>query len=301
MGGRRWTQATGGCRHLPPRETRRGACSKRTVAHMASSTTDPESPCVFFSVNDLVDVTAVLRASEQWRGRTGILISERALHFTGLTEWEAICAHVKRVAPWIRVGLDHVRSEAQLRTITDATDLLYRVDIVMLDGSAMSVRENARFVRRLAQQLPTECAVEAAVGVVGTGPADSTLTSVHELELFLGDAQCDYLGVSVRNYHLSEAPQIDPPSLDMERVAELAASSVVPLVLHGADFRESRELAVAIHRGISKVNLGPELRLLYSTLLTQMQVDRGDYRPALSTVRASLEEHVRDRVSGILG
>jgi fructose/tagatose bisphosphate aldolase len=53
------------------------------------------------------------------------------------------------------------------------------------------------------------------------------------------------------------------PSLDFERLAQIAAQVDVPLVLHGASGIPREDIQQAIHMGIAKLNINTEVRTAF--------------------------------------
>jgi fructose/tagatose bisphosphate aldolase len=80
---------------------------------------------------------------------------------------------------------------------------------------------------------------------------------VHEFVATTGAAM---LAVSIGNVH-GYVP--NPPSLDFERLAHIAAQVDAPLVLHGASGIPKENIQRAIAMGIAKLNINTEVRTAF--------------------------------------
>jgi fructose/tagatose bisphosphate aldolase len=80
----------------------------------------------------------------------------------------------------------------------------------------------------------------------------------------------DALAVAIGNVH-GFTPE--PVRLDLGRLAEIAAATPVPLVLHGASGLPAEDLLGAVELGVVKVNVNAELRRAY---FAAQRADFGD-------------------------
>lgn len=107
-------------------------------------------------------------------------------------------------------------------------------------------------------------AVEAEMvplaGVGGTltdVPQELRLTDPRAAARFVQETGVDALAVNVGQLHLHGRRMV---RLDLDRVASLAKSVDVPLVLHGASSVEPGDLAEAVRLGVRKINVGSVLK-----------------------------------------
>ncbi len=158
--------------------------------------------------------------------------------------------------------------------------------------------------------------VEAELGELPSGGADAaghgggTRTDPEEARRFVQRTGVDALAVSVGNVHILEGSK---SRLDLALISELRRSVPVPLVLHGGTGIDEQDLREAIHRGVSKVNVGTVLRRAFidalQCYLREHDVKRLDPGEVTSTgggldmlaaARALVTREVT-RVMGILG
>lgn len=271
------------------------------VGSVSSRRPSSLTAAVHFSANDAVDSRAIAGASQAWPGRVGMLLSQRALMYTGTGLWSAICSAVKRQSPHLVVTLDHVKSQSQLDDILADRRLLDSVDVVMIDGSDQSFEQNVAWMTAARRQLPGHVEVEGALGVVANSASTCASTKVGEVGRYVEQSGCDLLGVSVNNVHLASRPSVPLAPLDLQLLLELDEASPVPLTLHGADFRHEPELRRASGCGAAKINIGPEYRTHYTGLLARSDFSGDDFRHPMRAVAEGLEDWVSLKVESIAG
>jgi len=192
----------------------------------------------------------------------------------------------------VRLHLDHVPviDEDNLRVdympiFKEAIDLGYQS--VMLDGSRLSLEENIRATREVAQLahaagIPCEAELGAVLGhEQGPLPPYEELftsgrgfTRIDEAARFVQESGCDWLSVAIGNVH----GQISAAARDKKKVAarlhiphleKLAAATAIPLVLHGGSGIQQKYVLQAIKAGIAKMNIGTEIRQVYEVALEE--------------------------------
>lgn len=137
-------------------------------------------------------------------------------------------------------------------------------DCVLADGSSRDFEENLRLVATVRQAIADpNVVIEAELGGLA-GDEDRAFvveagrtTAPDQVAEFVSRSRADLLAVAVGNVHgrYSGAPQINWGVL-----AEIAAVSSVPLVLHGASGLTAEDLARAAGSGVGKINFNTELR-----------------------------------------
>jgi tagatose 1,6-diphosphate aldolase GatY/KbaY len=135
----------------------------------------------------------------------------------------------------------------------------------LADGSRLPFAENIAFTRRavdLAAQYGS--VIEAELGyLAGTEDGvtveevEASLTNPTKAHQFIAETGAALLAVSIGNVH-GYTP--NPPPLDFERLAQVAAQVDMPLVLHGASGISKEDIQRAIRIGIAKLNINTEVR-----------------------------------------
>ncbi|TMD90533.1 MAG: class II fructose-bisphosphate aldolase, partial [Chloroflexi bacterium] len=89
---------------------------------------------------------------------------------------------------------------------------------------------------------------------------ESSLTDPAQAHEFIAATGAAMLAVSIGNVH-GYVP--NPPPLDFERLAQIAAQVDVPLILHGASGISREDIQQAIRMGIAKLNINTEVRTAF--------------------------------------
>lgn len=215
--------------------------------------------------------------------------SMQAVH-AEFTRWEDQ-AHV-------RLHLDHVPVIDEDNLLVDYAAIIREAirlgfGSVMVDGSRLSLAENiaaTRTVCDLAHQAGIPC--EAELGAVmghenGEMPpyeeifkSGKGFTKTDEAARFVRESGCDMLSVAIGNIHgaISEATRGQPKlaaKLDIEHLKLLRDATGIPLVLHGGSGIEKQYILQAMKCGITKINVGTEMRQAYEKGVVEGGIEAG--------------------------
>ena len=148
---------------------------------------------------------------------------------------------------------------------------------VMYDGSMLSVEENIKNTRAIADKAHAMGdEVEAELGRVGfastvTDQSDTDMYTKPEVAAaFCEQSKCDSVAVAIGSAH---GFYKETPHLDINRLKEINAATDVPLVLHGGSGIPNDQLAIAFQEGINKFNVGTEYFWLYFQTLKKFTAD----------------------------
>lgn len=193
---------------------------------------------------------------------------------------------------YVRIHLDHVPVIDEdnlevdyLSIIREAIDLGYQS--VMVDGSRLDLEGNIEATRQVVEMahragVPCEAELGAVLGhEAGPPPPYEELfesgmgfTDVKEAERFARETECDWLSVAIGNIHgavsgaLKDKKKVEA-RLHLEHLENLHQATGIPLVLHGGSGVKQEYLLAAIKKGITKVNVGTEIRQTYETALKE--------------------------------
>jgi fructose-bisphosphate aldolase class II len=211
-------------------------------------------------------------------------------------ESQSLAAVMKEFMKWhqpdyVRLHLDHVPviDEDDLAVdygpiIQEAIELGYHS--VMIDGSRLDLVGNIKATRQVVEMahqagIPCEAELGAVMGhEVGPFPPYQELyesglgfTDVEAAARFVQETDCDWLSVAIGNIHgavsgvLKDQKKVEA-KLNLEHLEKLQqATGGIPFVLHGGSGVKREYLLAAIKKGISKVNIGTEIRQAYETAL----------------------------------
>ena len=184
------------------------------------------------------------------------------------------------------LGLDHVPAIDEDLKSVDYLPIIQRAvhsgyQSVMIDGSRLGLEDNIAVTARVADFVHKHgIACEGELGAVmghESGPqmpyeeifaAKLGFTNLEEAKRFSIESRCDWLSVAVGSIHgaVAEATrhQKKPEArLDIDHIAALYKATGLPLVLHGGSGIQLEFIKQGIKAGISKINVGTEIRQAY--------------------------------------
>lgn len=219
-----------------------------------------------------------------------------------------------RVEGHTLLHLDHIPVIDEDYLKVDYMDLISRAlkagyESVMIDGSRLELEENIK-VTAEAAALAHEAGVpiEAELGAV-MGHENKEMppyeeifaskmgfTRLDEAKRFAAESKCDWLSVAVGNIHgqVAEAvrSQKKPEArIDIEHVAALYQAAGIPLVLHGGSGIKHQSVMDAVRAGISKINVGTEMRQCYEAALGERP---GDIAYAQEKVYRKTRDYIKN-------
>ena len=177
---------------------------------------------------------------------------------------------------------------------------------VMIDASHLSFEENIAITKKVCELAhPLGVSVEAELGTIGAlennmeGGADEIIyTNPDDAARFVRETGCDTLAVAIGTSH-GLYPAGMKPELKQELLSEIKSKVSVPLVLHGGSGNKDSEIAEAVKRGISKVNISSDIKValyeqLRKTLTNPKLREPFDLYPdSVVAMNAVVEEKVR--------
>lgn len=239
-------------------------------------------------------------------------------------EWEKMSAEsLERIAEEYKkykseghtlLHLDHIPAIDEDMKKVDYMDLINRAlkvgfESVMIDGSRLPLEENIAVTAEAAAAahaggVPIEAELGAVMGhEAGEMPPYEEIfakkmgfTKLDEAKKFAAEAKCDWLSVACGNIHgrVAEAVrnQKKPEAkLDVAHIADLYKAAGIPLVLHGGSGVNHECVLEAIKAGISKINVGTEIRQTYEFALEEKP---GDIEYAQKKVYERTRDYIKN-------
>jgi fructose-bisphosphate aldolase class II len=228
------------------------------LAKILGPAADADYSVACFNVFGWEDARAVVDAAGQL-GAPVILAA--SLDFRKSMPMEVIASMLRSLADSapvpVCVHLDHTYEIAELLR---AVDLGFTS--VMYDGSQLPLEDNIAGARRVADYAHAAgCSIEAEIGSVpyaeGRAYIKSELTEVRDAIRLCGECRLDALAISVGNVHRLKAPAA---VIDFDRLAQIAASVSVPLVIHGTSGIFEEDIVRLARTRVAKFNIGTVLR-----------------------------------------
>lgn len=199
---------------------------------------------------------------------------------------------------YTRLHLDHIPvidEDGNLvdweRLIREGLELGYQS--VMIDGSRLSLEENIACTKRVIEMARVRgVPVEAELGAVfghEKGPlppyeelfnSKKGFTSIEAVEIFVRETDVDWLSVAIGNIHgaisgVAKDQKKVEARLDIEHLKRINEIAKRPLVLHGGSGIRIEYLKEAIKNGITKINIGTEIRQAYERGMRESNNDVG--------------------------
>ena len=190
---------------------------------------------------------------------------------------------------YTRLHLDHIPVIDEDGLAVDYGEIISRAidvgyDSVMVDGSRLSLEENIKSTKRVAEIAHnTDIAVEGELGAVlghEEGPlppyeelfaSGKGFTDPEEARRFVEETGVDWLSVAIGNIHGAISPAARKEKkiaakLNIEHLAKINHTVGIPLVLHGGSGIPNTYIQQGIKNGISKINIGTVIRKPYEEL-----------------------------------
>lgn len=214
---------------------------------------------------------------------------------------------------FMRLHLDHIPvidedgKKVEWRGIIEEA-LSIGYDSVMIDGSRLSLEENITVTKDVVEMAHPEVPVEAELGAVfghekGPLPPYEELfqtgkgfTQVGDAERFVKETGVDWLSVAIGNIHgaisgtAKDQAKIEA-RLNISHLRELKNVTRIPLVLHGGSGINRLSVLEAVKNGITKINIGTEVRQSYEKGLKEKP---GDIEYGRERVKLKVRELIQD-------
>ncbi|MEM2123667.1 MAG: class II fructose-bisphosphate aldolase [Candidatus Bathyarchaeia archaeon] len=157
-------------------------------------------------------------------------------------------------------------------------------DSVMIDGSRLSFEENIKATREVVEMAhgkrrPVEAELGAVLGHEREAqPYEEIIrkkvgfTDPEQAKTFVEETRVDWLSVAIGNIHgaitkIATDKEKVKAVLDVEHLSRIRQATNIPLVLHGGSGIQIEYLRKAIENGITKINIGFDIRQAYEQAL----------------------------------
>ena len=253
-----------------------------------------------FNVHNLETIQAVVEGAAEERSPVMIQTTPGTLKHAGIPY---VAACVKEAAKLYDIPIAlHVDHCPSYETIIQCIQHGYTS--VMIDGSGLPYEENVALVSKVVETAHyAGVAVEGELGRIGGTEDDMTVddedaffTVPSEAREFVAATGIDFLAVAIGTAH---GVYKGEPKLDFERLAQIAAATPVPLVLHGASGVSDEAIRKAVPHGICKINIDTELRVAFSKAVQEVVTSNPkeiDPRKLLGPAREAMKEVVRAKM-----
>lgn len=248
-----------------------------------------------FNVDSVDMAWGVLAGAEAASSPVILQVTRDTLDIWG---WNQITGALTSAARSASVGVAlHLDHCSDISSIRRAVDLGFTS--VMYDGSVLPLEENtSRTCEVISLVRQSDVMVEAELGHVaraGEPDAWEAVTAPQDAVQFVKATDVHALAVAIGTYH---GKRVDDDSIRYEVLRAIRKSVECPLVLHGSSGVSDSALRKIVSNGISKVNIGSELRVLWWKALEGNQGRKP--REALSSARDAIATYVAKKLQ-VLG
>ncbi len=254
-----------------------------------------------FNFNSYEDAQGIINGAVEKNSPVILMASMGACKYIGLHQTVGM---VKGMAASVNIPvclhLDHATDKEFIKEAIKAG-----FSSVMIDASAEDFETNIRDTKEIVDFAKDyHCSVESELGKVGgkeenivVSDEKATFTQPADVPRFVEETGIDALAIafgSVHGFYKSE------PKLDFERLEEIAKITDCPLVLHGGTGIPVEDFKKCVKLGISKINVGTELKKTYSDTVRKMCNDlpekEVDPRKYMGPVKDACAEVVKGKV-----
>jgi fructose-bisphosphate aldolase, class II len=251
-----------------------------------------------FNTLNLEMIKGVIKAAEEMQSPAIIAVAEVHAPFNPLSLIGPIMVEAARKAKVpVAVHLDHGITEPMIRQGLDIG-----FTSVMFDGSMLDYEENVRMTRLvldLARQ--TGASVEAELGHVGGSEAgtdevshEAHYTDVEQSHDFVTRTGCDALAVAIGTVHGVYRAE---PKLDLNRLEEIQARVMLPIVLHGGSGLSEEDFRQCIARGVGKINICTDMFINMMSRIRQISESSTiDYPRVMTAAEDAVAETVKQKI-----
>ncbi|WP_276732558.1 class II fructose-1,6-bisphosphate aldolase [Bacillus sp. (in: firmicutes)] len=234
-----------------------------------------------FNINGLQWTKAILQAAEEEQSPVIAAASDRLIDYLG--GFKTVAAMVNALMEEFSITvpvvlhLDHGSSAERCKQAIDAG-----FSSVMIDGSHSPIDQNIAMTKEVADYAKLHgVSVEAEVGTVG-GMEDGLVGGVkyadlHECRRLVEETNIDALAAALGSVHGKYQGE---PKLGFKEMEEIAKTTNIPLVLHGASGIPADQIARTIQLGHAKININTECMVAWAEKTRVMFEENPDlYEP----------------------
>lgn len=224
-----------------------------------------------FNISDSNQLHAVVAAAKETNLPVIVGLSEGERDFFPLMEVRALIDKYQAQGVQVYLNADHTYGVEKVQhAISDG------VDSVVVDGAKLPFEENVHLLAtcvKYARASGRDVLMEGELGYIGTSSnvmdtlpegaaiTEEMMTKADELKKLVDESGLDLVAPAVGNIHgIITSGQ---PKLSITRIAELASTVSIPLVLHGGSGSPDEEFTAAIKAGMTIVHINTDLRVIY--------------------------------------
>ncbi len=231
-----------------------------------------------FNFNGIEDARGILDAAAEKNSPIILMASVSAVKYMGGPE--AVVGLIYGLTSELDIPVVlHLDHAEDVDLIFDCIDAGFTS--VMFDGSKLSFEENIKETQRVVEYAcQYGVSVEAELGRVGgkeehinVSAREAAMTNPDIVPEFVEKTGIDALAVAIGTVH---GFYKEEPKLDFDRLTKIHSLTKVPLVLHGGTGVPEPDFVHSIECGMSKINVGTELKYCVSQTVRKNVAEKPD-------------------------
>ncbi|MCI8269143.1 MAG: ketose-bisphosphate aldolase [Lachnospiraceae bacterium] len=251
-----------------------------------------------FNTSDLALVRAVVEQAEAANSPAILQFAPGEFRYATPYFFHYVISRIKESKVPFALHLDHGKSIEECMKAIHAG-----FTSVMYDGSLLSLEENKRITKEIAEFAhQQDVSVEAEIGTIGQvngsdegGVTNITYTNPEEVIDFVDVTGCDALAIAIGTAH-GIYPKGFRPKLQLELLRKISQVATIPLVLHGGSDNSDEEIRAACEAGIQKVNISSDIKQVFFRKVNEIYINTGNFmppqvfNPAIEAVKLTVQE-----------
>lgn len=234
-----------------------------------------------FNMSNNMLLRGVIEASEEANSPVIFAIHPDELDFVRPAFIKAVREEAHNMSVPVCIHLDHGSSFKQILTAIQCG-----FTSVMIDASTRPLDENIAISKQAVELAHSVgVSVEGELGTIGTtspqaeaGSEDIIYVDPADVETYVNATGVDTLAVAIGTAH-GLYPKDRKPKLRLDLLQEITARVDIPLVLHGGSGNPDEEIAIAVTRGINKINISSDIKNAFYEKAREILADPGVYEP----------------------
>lgn len=250
-----------------------------------------------FNFYNIDTLQAIISAAEEEKAPVIVQILSSYISYLGLAPISAAAlAAIRESSVPIVLHLDHAnRLEDVYRAIE------YGFNSVMLDVSRLSIKRNIELTKKMVNKAhPLGINTEAELGHIyraeGLNPnkAIEGMTDYRIAARFVEQTRIDCLAPAVGSAHGTYTYE---PNINFSLIEEISEKTKVYLALHGGSGIPDKMIRKAVKAGISKINVGTELKQAWvKAVKVALKDNEIEIRKILSPAREAVKKVVKKKL-----
>ena len=272
-----------------------------TLREILADTREKHYAVGAFNMNSYEDSYGMIMGAARKHSPIIIMTSMACVKYVGL---KALVGMIRGMADTFNIPvalhLDHATDIDLIKACVGAG-----YTSVMIDASKKEYEENIAITKSVVDFAHEYgCSVEAELGKLGgreenvvVDDADKAYTNPEDVPRFVAETGIDALAVAIGTAHGFYKAE---PKIDFERLHKIVGVTDCPLVLHGGTGVPEEDFRRCVNEGMSKINVGTQLKKDYTDALRQALQDNPedeyDPRPFMRPVKEACAQAIMAKI-----